>query len=130
MRLVITLNVVPFAEKLECSSPELAHPAVGDIARCGTQSDYKALLERVAALETRLGSQSRAISVFFGGPYDEQVRRGIPEGEHIVEDPAFDAIGHYTLVQIDRHAMPVAQCYRWVDNAPDADYPSSISTPR
>ncbi len=42
-------------------------------------------------------------------------RRDIPEGEHIVEDPAFDPIGFYGLAGINRDRGPVVQFYRWIE---------------
>lgn len=56
------------------------------------------------------------VSMFMGGPHDERVRRDIPEGEHIIEDPAFDPIGFYGLTGIERGGGPVVQWYRWIEN--------------
>lgn len=67
--------------------------------------------DAVAAQEAR----AAVVSIFLGGPHDEQVRRDIAEGEHVVEDPLTDPIGFYGLVRSDRGEESVVQWYRWIE---------------
>ena len=76
--------------------------------------------ERAGRQEPVAGGEGPVVSIFLGGPHDERVRRDIPEGEHIVEDPAFDPIGFYGLTGIERSGGAVVQWYRWIDNTAES----------
>lgn len=114
MRLTITLSPVPEAGDRIARSSTAAHVVV-DLAELEElRQVVQVLREHVDVLTSRLVTQGRPISMFLDGPHDQTVRRGIPEGEHIIEEPLFDPIGFYGLVQIDRQSVPVVQWYRWI----------------
>ncbi|WP_396215643.1 hypothetical protein [Gemmatimonas sp.] len=114
MHLSITLIALPQADQIG-SSPAPAEVEVQRSESGELRRDAHMLRDQVSMLESRLVAQGRPVSVFFGGPYDEMVHRGIPEGEYVVEDPAFDPIGFYGMARIDRDSVPVVQWYRWVE---------------
>jgi hypothetical protein len=100
MRVVVTLSLCLQEEDCRCPG------SVAGEWECG----------RADRREPDSGDRGRVVSIFFGGPHDEHVRRDIPQGEHIVEDPAFEPLGFYGLVTIDRGGFPVVQGYRWIES--------------
>ena len=116
MRVVIRLLSSSRVERHDCSSTieiELfAEHANEDKQEqnCTPQVDCASQAEDAQAVRGGI------VSLFGGGPEDGRVRRDIPEGEHIVEDPAFDPIGFYGLVGMDRGGGSLVQWYRWISN--------------
>lgn len=115
MRVVVTLSHSPQGENGRCP-PSVAVEWESD--RVGSQEpmgELAATQDRAVASDGSVAGLGCPISIFVGGPHDEQVHRAIPEGEHIVEDPAFDPIGFYGLVRIDRGGGQVVQFFRWIE---------------
>ena len=114
MRVVISLNLPTQVEDRDGSSSVVVeflseHAESGELRR-----DIEPGWDSAFPPEDAVAAQGSLVSILLGGPHDEQVRRDIPVGEHIVEDPAFDPIGFYGLVAIDRGGVPVVQWYRWM----------------
>jgi hypothetical protein len=116
MRVVIKLGATAAPE--DCSLPLSIIISLGSAhSECEEQENNRMARQDATALsENSVAATCEVVSVFIGGPHDEQLRRDIPVGEHIVEDPAFDAIGFYGLAGIDRGGGVVAQWYRWILN--------------
>lgn len=79
------------------------------------RAQFIAMSEHIAELEAKQSAKPATVSIFSGGGLDLQIRRGIPEGQHFVDDPLFDRIGHYELRSVDRERQPAAQFYVWAD---------------
>lgn len=94
----------------------LSHPLHGENRGLPSAVVVEWESERAGRQEPVAGGEGPVVSIFVGGPNDERVRRDIPEGEHIVEDPAFDPIGFYGLTGIERGGAPVVQWYRWIEH--------------
>ncbi len=116
MRVVITLN--PHHPRGERGRPSTIVVALeSEHTECQPpESATQAPLDGMVPAEDAFAAGGATVSILLGGPHDEQVRRGIPEGEHILEDPAFEPIGFYGLAGIDRGRGAVVQFYRWIDN--------------
>jgi hypothetical protein len=116
MRIVITLNPQHPGGDGVRPSPVVVEVDGGNVERQQPKNTAHAPLDGVVSAEDACEAAGAVISILLGGPHDEQVRRDIPEGEHIVEDPAFDPIGFYGLAGIDRGGGAVVQWYRWIGN--------------
>lgn len=94
-------------------------------SRSGEKRERDIGVPRDHACDSVAAKPARAaiVSVFLGGPHDEQVRRDIAEGEHIFEDPVFDPIGFYGLTGINRENGPIVQFYRWIEVGRDDQSP-------
>ena len=89
------------------------------------RAQFVAMSDHIAEIEAKQSAKPATVSIFSGGGWDLQIRRGIPEGQHFVDDPLFDRIGHYELRSVDKERQPAAQFYVWADAkkaqpAPDA----------
>jgi len=115
MRIVITLNPQHPGGDGGRPSPVVVEVDGGNVERQHPKNAAHAPLDGVVSAEDACEAAGAVVSILLGGPHDEQVRRDIPEGEHIVEDPAFDPIGFYGLASINRDSGPVVQCYRWIE---------------
>lgn len=116
MRIVITLRPPHPREDAGRPSPVVVEVDGATAERQQSANAVRAPLDDVASAEDACEAARAVVSILLGGPHDEQVRRDIPEGEHIVEDPAFDPIGFYGLAGIDRGGGAVVQWYRWIGN--------------
>jgi hypothetical protein len=116
MRVVINLNHPPQKADRRRPSSVVIELDREDAESQEPERDMQALQDRTGVSEDLIAEPGTPVSFFLGGPRDEHVRRDIPEGEHIVEDPAFDPLGFYGLVGIDRGGGPVVQWYRWMCN--------------
>lgn len=115
MRIVITLSHRPQGED---GGRPASVPVEWECDRAGSrepEGEKAATQDRVVPSEVSFKGHGCPISILLGGPHDEQVLRVIPEGEHIIEDPAFDPIGFYGLVRIDRGGGQVVQFFRWIE---------------
>ena len=114
MRVVVEIHH-PIAPKDRSHPAPMVVEFESEHAKCHEpERDRTAQKEVSVVSESSAAARAEVVSFFLGGPHDEQVRRAIPEGELIVEDPAFDAIGFYGLAGIDRGGGVVAQWYRWI----------------
>lgn len=116
MRVVITLKPPYPGEDGGRPSPVVVEVGIQQAERQPPKRAFAAPPDSVVPEEDAVAADGAVVSLLLGGPHDEQVRRDIPEGEHIVEDPAFDSIGFYGLAGINRESGPVVQFYRWIEN--------------
>jgi hypothetical protein len=115
MRAVVTLSHLPHGENCRCPASIAVEWECDRVGSEEPEGESQGTRDRAVPSEGSVTGPGCPISIFLGGPHDEQVRRAIPEGEHIVEDPAFDPIGFYGLVRIDRGIGQVVQFFRWIE---------------
>jgi hypothetical protein len=115
MRILIKLpSACPVADR-DCLASFAVEVETENPRSLERDRDLEALRDHAGDAVAAKAARAAIVSIFLGGPHDEQVRRDIAAGEHIIEDPLTDPIGFYGLVRIDRGGGPRVQWYRWIE---------------